>query len=789
MLMDGLFASLYRRLARRRTLLLIVTLLLWLVSLAAFTRLELEENIAAMLPESGTARSDLRLLERAPFARKIIIDLTAEDAVSTDALIQAADRLAAELPRETFSRVVTGPDGEAGGNLVSAMLGVLPNLFSTADAERLSRELTSPTVRERVNDSYAALLAPEGWALKQILRYDPLNLRQLALEKLRYLRLVPNAQLSDNHFVSSDRRHLLLLAQTPLAVTDSAGAVALEDDFFTAARLVLPDGIKATFLSGHRYTLANATAVKADLWVVLGCSLSAIAAIFAIFLRRRQALWVFLTPVLVLTTAACAVALVYQPVSAITLGFGAVLLGISVDFAIHVYYALRHAVGDPAVALGKVARPLLFGGLTTIGGFAVLLLSDLPGQRQLAVFSVAGIVTALLLSLLVLPHLLPSGAAQIVSAVPRRSERNRGGWLLVTGWLVLLLLCGWQARDIRFNGDLRALSLTPPELRQLETQLAQTWGGLHGQALVFSSGVGAEEALAANDRLFERLQTVLPAVRLVSLAPLLPALTSQAENRQRWNDFWTGEHGQQIVATLQAEAARLGFSAQAFAPFSARLHAAIEPITVDFYRQLGFGEAFDALFFAEKDMLRTLTLLPDSPPVLAALTTIESDSATRLVSPTRFRSEISAAIEDDFLRFISLAAVLIVTLLLLLFRDLRKVVLALVPVVSGLLGMFGVMATLGVEFNLFNIIATILVIGLGVDYGIFMVCREDEKSDLGTGQAVFVSGLTTLAGFGALILGQHPALYSIGVSVLIGISAAIPAALLVVPVLSRRWLK
>ena len=91
MVMEGFFATLYRRFARRRTLLLTVTLLLWLGSLAAFTRLELEENIAAMLPESGSTVSDLRLLERAPFAHKLIIDLTADDTVTVTELIQAAD--------------------------------------------------------------------------------------------------------------------------------------------------------------------------------------------------------------------------------------------------------------------------------------------------------------------------------------------------------------------------------------------------------------------------------------------------------------------------------------------------------------------------------------------------------------------------------------------------------------------------------------------------------------------------------------------------------------------------
>jgi len=75
-----------------------------------------------------------------------------------------------------------------------------------------------------------------------------------------------------------------------------------------------------------------------------------------------------------------------------------------------------------------------------------------------------------------------------------------------------------------------------------------------------------------------------------------------------------------------------------------------------------------------------------------------------------------------------------------------------------------------------------LILGLGVDYGVFMVMRGEV--DLGTEKAVLVSGLTTLAGFGALALAAHPALHSIGVTVLLGIGGAVPAALLVIPALS-----
>ena len=89
-------------------------------------------------------------------------------------------------------------------------------------------------------------------------------------------------------------------------------------------------------------------------------------------------------------------------------------------------------------------------------------------------------------------------------------------------------------------------------------------------------------------------------------------------------------------------------------------------------------------------------------------------------------------------------------------------------------------------FNLFNVVAAILIIGLGVDYGIIVVCKISEGLNLATEKAVFVSGLTTLVGFGALVMARHPSLHSIGVTVLLGISAAIPSALFVIPALYQK---
>jgi predicted RND superfamily exporter protein len=177
-------------------------------------------------------------------------------------------------------------------------------------------------------------------------------------------------------------------------------------------------------------------------------------------------------------------------------------------------------------------------------------------------------------------------------------------------------------------------------------------------------------------------------------------------------------------------------------------------------------------------------MVPDAPDLEARLQTLlRGTDAVGVISPSGFGDALGRALSRDFLFFVLGAGAAILVLLGLLHRSAVRLGLSLVPVVTGLTAAFGGMAALGISLNVFNMAAVVLIIGLGVDYGVFMVMRGTGVDGMGTQRAVLVSGLTTLAGFGALALAAHPALHAMGVTVLLGIGAAVPAALWVIPAL------
>jgi predicted RND superfamily exporter protein len=137
-----------------------------------------------------------------------------------------------------------------------------------------------------------------------------------------------------------------------------------------------------------------------------------------------------------------------------------------------------------------------------------------------------------------------------------------------------------------------------------------------------------------------------------------------------------------------------------------------------------------------------------------------------------------------------LAIVAIVILLALDFRNMRDVALALAPLGVGMIWTIGIMRVLGVSFNLANFFAVPMLIGLGVDSAVHILHRFHEGADGAdrlhfgrTRRAVILTALTTIIGFGALIIAHHRGLRSLGLVMAIGSTACMLSSIVILPAL------
>ena len=784
------FSRCYMHLQSRRGWLVLLLLTLLLLSIWNLSSIEIEDNISSMLPDGDSrVAQDFQLLQQAPFARKVVIHLRAESREQAVWLNAATDQMLEHLPEPWFVNPVSGPSQVNPQRLMADLFEVLPLLLDAVDLEQLESRLDDDGIATVLAENLAELVQPQGLLSKQRISRDPFSLHLVALEKFHHLNPLPEVGIDGNFFVSQDGLSRLILADTPVAITDSAGAGKLLEAF-DLARRTLPAGVSADLISGHAYTLANADVIKTDMRTLLLVSGGGLLLLFVLMIGRLRAVPVLLLPFFSMITALLVLTLVADKVSGITIGFGAVVLGITIDFALHVYFALARPGFDRSEVLRLVARPVLFGGLTTLAAFSVLALSDLPGQRQLGLFAGAGIVAAVLLALLVLPHFIPrahagpggrlNGKRTLMTRFPRLR------YTVVLLWLAVCTISVFSLSQLSLSGDLRQLGYLPDRLLQAEAELGNVWGDVRGRAMIFVTDEDPDRLRWRNEQVWQALKDNHLHHEAVSLAPLLISEKTAGERIGHWQQFWY-RHQAPTAERLRDIGAGYGFSARAFAPFLDGLNLVPPAIDEMMIRAWGMGDLVNSLFQVHKNGYQMMTLLPDRPDDIVRLLQegVLPDGAV-LVSQSVFADQLAQEIAADFYRFMSLAGVVVIVLLAILFRRWTDVVFALLPALTGLLVLLGGMALLGLELNLFNLIASLLIIGLGVDYGIFMVCHGQSKEDLSSVRAVLVSGLSTLIGFGALTLAQHPALFSIGLTLLLGISAAMPTAILVIPALRRQ---
>ena len=140
------------------------------------------------------------------------------------------------------------------------------------------------------------------------------------------------------------------------------------------------------------------------------------------------------------------------------------------------------------------------------------------------------------------------------------------------------------------------------------------------------------------------------------------------------------------------------------------------------------------------------------------------------------------------------AIILVSGLTALMLRRLRETLLALLPLALGLLWTFGLMYVFDLKFNLGNVFGLPLILGAAAEYGLNIVLRYMEGREHGgplvarsTVMGVLVAGLTTIVGFGSLLLAHHRGIYGLGLLLTLGTAASLTASLIVLPVLLRFW--
>lgn len=729
-----------------------------LCGLFVATRIELRTPITEFLPE-GDRRDALELareLASAPQSRTVAFTLTAADPAQHRA---AAQQFAAALRASgLFAWVRAGVSEQEEQALYELAFPARLGLLALAG----EGPITDEQLDQRVAALRERLGGPWGMLERRFAADDPLG----AFSGLLEAQLASRAELTmvDRQLVTQDGEWSVVLAATRASAFDAVAQRAVEQ----AVERALPAGIRLEWSGLNRYALLGERSVRGDIERISSLSVIGIFVLYLLVFRSLREPLLVLLPIgfgCLVATATCQ--LLFGYVHGLALAFGSSIIGVAEDFSTH-YFA--HRLVAPAdegseALMERLWPGMWLGALTTVAGISTLFASGFRGLEQMATFGALGVVAALLCTRYLLPSLSrkgePARRRKVVDAGVRLLDRLaahplRALWFV--GPAVLVMLAGVPA--LRFEDSLKALRTRAPALDAENARVQQRLGLPEKAQVVVVLGDDDEQALVRSEHVQTRLRDTLP---LRSVSTLLPSLQTQRARRARMVDDPSFE------PRLRAALARHGFVPAAFAPFFEALRAPAVELTPAALAASPLASSLLAPFRAElAGQVAYLTTVESARDLTPQLAGIEGAS---YLDQEALYSAAYREVRGQTLWLLALGLALVLAILFVRYRSARTAALGMVPALLGAGAALGVEALRGVPANLLHVIGVLLVLSMGVDYGIYALESQQHGVDDGvtTLGSVLLAALTTVLSFGLLGLSENPALAAVGSTVGFGL--------------------
>jgi len=727
-------------------------------------RLQLTVDLAYFLPEPQTLAQELltERLGQGPGSRLMFISLADQTGARDDDLTMV---LSEELMATGLFTFVS--DGSVPPGIAAIPAAVFENRYLLADVT-LETDQLEQTLRSRLGD-LAAIADADFIAL---VAADPSLASIAVLEKL-----AGPATVSAAGSVSAESDVIHLLAET---IAPSFDAEAQQQAVEQVLDIVLDRAGRLPELHGAGvYTAELQAFVRADAGYRSAVATLLIVLILLALYRRWLVVPLSLLPVIMGGVAGMlALTLAYGQIHGITLAFGFTLLGVAIDYPLHL---LSHARSTAAaLALRDIWPTLRLGALTTAIAYTALGFGGSQGLAQLGMFSAVGVLVALATVRWVMPLLITvSGYSNAQPAVSNETDsiaatafpakvQSHVAWLVVLGAAIILL---GIARPALWESDLATLVPVSKERLQRDRELRDALGAPEMGYLLAVSGDSYEDVLERTEQLEPLVGRAREAGFLAGATLATTLLPSERSQRQRLEYM----HGiSDLSQRMETATANMPFSATAFDPFVAdvaRMVSGGALVNQATWQSTRFGQlASFSVYETDEQWVSQSMLygLTDPPRMQELLTALPGTSLVDL------RGASIALVDAYRQRILSMLALTsLLALLLLWWRiGLGRRMLWVAGSIAAALSLTVVLkAWLFGGLSLFALMACVLVAGLGLDYGLF--CSRTSVGDASaaaTAHAVRACALSTFAAFAVLAFSPIPVLQDIGFTVATGVA-------------------
>ncbi len=783
------------------------SLLLLYISIMSFFawNLRLEEDITKLIPSGEKQQVLKKVLQVTDLSDKLIISISVEsEKTSPDSLVTYADSLTARLEQD-YGEYIAEIKGKVPPKDIREIYGFVhensPIFLEEQDYDQISNRLYPDSIRKRLGSGYRQLMSPTGFVTKDYFLSDPLSLTNLGLGKLRELQVGDNFGIYRNYLVTKDRQNILLFVDPVYPASETNR----NEEFIARLEKTIQNlnnkypQVEASYFGGVLYSLANANRIKSDIQLTLGIAISVLLVLLIFFYRKFYVPVLLFLPSLLGGLSAIALLSIFKgSVSAISLGIGAILLGVTLDYALHILTHFRNNQNVEKL-YADISRPILMSSITTAVAFLCLIFLGSEALSDLGILASASVLLSSVFALILIPLFYnPSSEKDKQStfldkiAALDYSKKTS----LVIGVMAIFAVSLFFFNKVEFNEDLSKLNYQPKEIKKAEDKVEKLAGRAGKTIYMVAYGNNVDEALQENSELYNHLDNLKSEGEIKSFSSIGGViLSTETQNKriEQWDSFWTTTRIDSLRENLVSISSEYGFKPETFRSFYQQLNGDFSNIDLDDYKSAGSLYLSD--FISEGEGIATVTStvsLEEGTADEFRSNFLKTEGVLALDRKAMNQSFLGD-LKGEFNKLIIISLLAVFVILLISYHSIEISLFTLLPIAVTWICALGIMAMLGIEFNILNIIISSFIFGLGLDYSIFITnaCLteyETGRFELKTYQtSILISVITTLLGMGALIFAEHPALKSVSVVSIIGILTAVSVSFIIQRAIFRKF--
>lgn len=808
--MRRFFVKLYDFFEKKPLFLWVSLLVIVAVCIFGITRLRFVEDIGSFFPKGGDNKRVNYAYQHIGADNRIVISISEANKnggdvdydLLTSAVEAVAERLSSDDTANLTKDILYRIEQEKMAEITSFVLQNMPYFLENEDYERMDTLLDRRHIATQLETDKFILSTPSGLAQDVILS-DPLFLSANLLPKLSGFQYNDEYHQEDGYIFNrkGDEAVVVVTSRYPVSETaNNAKLIELIDRTVDSVAADFDNQVKISSFGASQVSLTNSRQIKKDsVWAIL-LSLVFIVALLVYYYRNFKSILLIICTLSFGGLFALGLIVLFKnPVSLIAVGVASIIIGIAVNYPIHLISHFKRTE-DKRQIIKEIVNPLLIGNITTVGAFLSLLFISSDAMSDLGLFAALLLVGTICFVLVFLPHFLgkrPENwkTGQLSFQKVAEFHPEKSPWI-VTLILVLTVVFLFFSSRTSFETDMHKINYMTDEQRASFDKLVAETDTSVQTVYCVAEGETPEQALQNYEVVSPVMSKMLSdsvITKLSGISVFVPSEEIQRKRLAQWNDFWASRR-ETFLADFEAEVATSGFNPAAFDDFRTILAADYAPQPLAYFDPIVHDLASSYLVMEDdKTMVYSVLTVPKSCREKVEETLNAVNPAIFAFTDTSVISRMVTALSGDFDYVLYICGFIVFAFLLFSFGRIELALSAFVPLTLAWVWILGLMGIFDMKFNIVNIILATFIFGQGDDYTIFVtegVMYEytyGKKMLAQFKNSIILSSSIMFIGIGMLIFAKHPAMRSLAEVTIIGMFSVVMMAY-VFPPLIFRWL-